>query len=444
MAYWKSIAAKKCPTVFSAARASLVSPMLDQRSSSISRCSKNTPWSKHRQTTSLYPGDSAASNSSRRTTMASGSRGSTASALQLAKYESALLHDAERVREQSRSSTPLTNIVKPYAHRGSVPQAASLRYSFTQQLLGEQRPWSSSELPDEVDRAKMLALNIEVIDLRKKIATKDKEILRLTRDQRKVSADYLPRSRSASILVHAPADDATAISAAQDPTTAAAVPIRRPSTAAASKRRSSSSRSRPEATGGVAAGAGAGAGAGSSAASTTDWAQKFPRENEIISMDSSAGITTPNSAADAGEQEQGRGEPISATALLEEHRANSMAAIAEKAERRRSVTLQVGDSSASGDRKGSGGAGGERERRGSTIAALAKRRASVAAAAEQVQRRPDEVVVSVPVAVEEKAPLSAEVSTPAQAVVQDARTRDSTAAESVDTENSEEPSSPEI
>ncbi|BBN04341.1 hypothetical protein MPTK1_3g03790 [Marchantia polymorpha subsp. ruderalis] len=506
MAYWKSIAAKKCPSVFSAARASLVSPMLDQRSSSISRCSKNTPWAKHRQTTSAHvTGDSAGSNSSRR-----GSRTSTASALQQAKFESALLHDAERVREQSRSSTPLANIVKPYAHRGSVPQAASLRYSFTQQLLGEQRQWSSSsELPDEIDRAKMLALNIEVIDLRKKIATKDKEILRLTRDQRKVSGDYLPRSRSASILVHAPVDDATAIPAAQDPTTAAAMPLpRRPSTAAAPRRRSSS-RSRLESPGGVGVGVGAGAG------STTDLAQKFPQENEIISMDSSAGITTPSSATDAAEQEQGRGEPMSAIALLEEHRAIAMAAQAGKAGKRKSVTLQVEEPSASGDRRASGGAGErERERRGSIMAALTERRASVAAAAEQVQRRvssiapaiapvvaaapitkerrpsaerrrsatpppaapaadaadappptpvapiegqgvstissssssaqPDEVVVSAPVAVEENAPLSAEVSTPAQEVVQDETIQPSNATESVDTENSKQLPSSEI
>ncbi|KAL2636424.1 hypothetical protein R1flu_007903 [Riccia fluitans] len=361
MAYWKTIATRKLPSTMLPAEESL-----DQRGASNSRCARTTVLVRHRPSTAI-PAQGNAAAPTRRPTMTSRGSTATSAALQQAKLDSELLRDAERVREQSRSSTPVADIVKPYAHRGSVPQAATLRFSFTQPQHQQQtRPWSR-DATAEVDPEKILALNIEVLELRKQVATKDKEIQRLTRDQHHATGAYLPQARRASIMASIPVDEVKSTSATERKPTSL---NRRSSTVAATEGIPMSTppgSSRPKTVSGAVTG---------TDAPFPELSQGFPRKSGIASIESSANIVTSNSITGFGEHLPGEERRLSATELLAERRASHIHSAAEQVMQRRSS-----QSSTLEERRGSKSGEGEgEERRLSATSLLAERRASKLAA----------------------------------------------------------------
>ncbi|KAL3677625.1 hypothetical protein R1sor_027573 [Riccia sorocarpa] len=364
MAYWKTIATRKRPSISSAEES------LDQRSVSNARCARTSLMVRHRPSTAVPTQGNATALTRRPTTT---SRGSTSTAVaQQAKLDTALLREAERMREQSRSDTPVADIVKPYAHRGSVPQAATLRFSFTQpQHQQQSRPWSIDAV-GEVDHEKVLALNLEVLELRKQVAIKDKEIQRLTRDQHHATGAYLPVARRASILASLPADEAK--SAVEEKTT---LVNRRPSTAAAASPRipltTLLASSRPETVSGALS---------KSDPAIPGSSPGVPGDN--VSVDSKT--STSNTVTASGEQLPPEERRLSATELLGERRASYFHSVAEQVvQRRRSGQLSTAGErsqlSSAGERRGSKNGEGEGEqRRLSATALLAERRASKLAA----------------------------------------------------------------
>ncbi|CAM6117464.1 unnamed protein product [Calypogeia fissa] len=99
----------------------------------------------------------------------------------------------EKVKEQFRSSTPVAHILRPYLHRGSIPAAATSRYSFIQN-----RPWSPEPQSDK-DKAIIVDLNILVREMKKELRKKDEIILQLRRDPPFQLSSSRPESVSSTI-----------------------------------------------------------------------------------------------------------------------------------------------------------------------------------------------------------------------------------------------------
>ncbi|CAM6125201.1 unnamed protein product [Calypogeia fissa] len=179
--YWKAVAAKperRLRATLDDGRPTKTAPQLEQ-SNSISRCSKST----------------------RKSTPSSRVRASLVSSAELSRASSPgligtqLSEEEEKVKEQFRSSTPVAHILKPYLHRGSIPAAATSRYSFIQN-----RPWSPEPQSDK-DKAIIVDLNILVSEMKKELRKKDEIIQQLQRESRlSTTSNYLPRGRSQSLF----------------------------------------------------------------------------------------------------------------------------------------------------------------------------------------------------------------------------------------------------